>query len=106
MWVIATMAKSVFLIFGSMGVAIVLCMLLWHLLTFIRHPEMGVLVIGIVVVAAFAAPFSHSPFLRMTLLFVIAGAVPFWIAGREWRAARKAEPTHGRNALGRDHRPA
>lgn len=103
MWVIATMAKSICLIFGSLAAAILLCLLLWHLMRYIRHPELGALVIALIAIVALTMPFTDNLFVRMMLLFAAAGAVPLWIAGREWRAAEKAKPGHRRGKIDRGH---
>lgn len=82
-------AESIFLIFGSLVTAILLCMLLWRVLLLVRCPEYGALLIVALVIITLAVPLTHSQFLRMTLLFAMAGAIPFWIAGREWRSSTK-----------------
>ncbi len=96
-------AESFFLIVGSLAAAVVLCMALWHLFLLVRHPELGALVIVPLVVITLAMPLTHSPFVRMMMLFAMAGALPLWIAGREWRRNAKGEPTapahHQRHAL-------
>ncbi len=90
MSMLMTVLRSILLIFGSLLGAIFLCMLLWRILAMVSHPEYGALAIILLTVVAIAAPLTHSPFVRMTLLFAMAGAVPLWIAGREWRAVHKA----------------
>lgn len=95
MWVVTTMLESVCLIFGSLGLAILLNMACWRLLRIVRHPELGALVIAGMAVAVIAGSLTHSPFLRMTFLFAAAGAVPLWIAGREWRANQRTGALRG-----------
>lgn len=89
MGMLITVAESILLIFGSLIGAVLLCMLLWRLLLLVRHPEYGALLIVPLVVVTLAVPLTHSPFVRMTLLFAMAGAVPLWIAGRAWRSSAK-----------------
>jgi hypothetical protein len=91
MWVVQTIAESVCLIFGSLAAAIFVSLLLWHVLQRVHHPEFAALVIGAVAIVFLFGPFQHHPFLRLTLLFALAGTVPLWIAGREWRAKHKEE---------------
>lgn len=89
---IVMVAESVCLIFGSLIAAVLLCMMLWYLLLPVRHPEFGALLIVTLVIVTLTVPLTHSPFIRMTLLFAMAGAVPLWFAGREWRSATKDRP--------------
>lgn len=91
MWVAISVAESVCLIFGSLLAAFLLCFALWRLLAIVRHPELGAIVVAAVAITVLFVPMTHSPFVRLMLLFAATGAVPLWIAGREWRAAEKAK---------------
>lgn len=70
---------------GGLVAAALLCWLLWHLFTPIRHPEWAPLVILILTWLALVGKLPDSEFLHMTLAFAMVAAVPFWIAGRTWR---------------------
>lgn len=89
MWLLVTVAESVFMIFGSLICAILLCMALWYGLRPLHHPELAAIIIGALTIVALMTPFTYSPFFRLTIMFAAIGAVPLWIAGIEWRASQR-----------------
>lgn len=91
MGMLLTAVEFLYLIFGSLLGAILLCISLWRLLALAHHPEYGaVVVVALTIVAltivTLAVPLTRSPFVRMLLLFAMTGAIPLWIAGRAWRS--------------------
>ncbi|WP_066824335.1 hypothetical protein [Sphingomonas mali] len=102
MQILLVIVESIGLVVGSIAAAILLCWLLWSAFRLIRHPAWGPPIVILPVILWAANMLPRSEFLRMTLVFALLAAIPFWIEGRAWRAAwieRKRpgvdEPLHG-----------
>ena len=87
MRILLVIAESIALIVGSVAAAILLCWLLWHAFRLIRHPAWGPPIVVVPVIFWAANMLPRSDFLRMTLLFALLAAIPFWVEGRAWRVA-------------------
>jgi len=87
MHLVLVIAESIGLIIGSAAAAILICWSLWSIFRRIGHPAWGppLVVVPIVLWAADLLP--SSDFLRLTLLFALLAAIPFWVEGRTWRIA-------------------
>lgn len=87
-------AEAVGSCLGSLTAGILSCWLLWAVFKLVRHPEWGPPLVAAPVVLALAGQLPKSEFLDMTLVFAAVAAIPFWSAGREWRAAwlNRGEP--------------
>lgn len=97
MHILLVMVGSVGFIVGSVAAAILLCWLLWKAFRLIGHPAWGppIVVVPIILWAFDVLP--PSAFLRMTLVFALVVAIPFWAEGRAWRIAwleRQRSDTH------------
>lgn len=80
-------AEPIGLCLGSLTAGILSCWLLWAIFKQVRHPEWGPPLVAVPVLLALAGQLPKSEFLDMTLVFATVAAIPFWSAGREWRAA-------------------
>jgi hypothetical protein len=61
--------------------------LLWSAFRLIRHPAWGPPIVIVPVILWAANMLPRSEFLRMTLVFALLVAIPFWVEGRAWRIA-------------------
>jgi len=102
MQILLVIVESIGLVVGSIAAAILLCWLLWSAFRLIRHPAWGPPIVILPVILWAANMLPRSEFLRMTLVFALLAAVPFWIEGRAWRVTwieRKRpgvdDPLHG-----------
>ncbi|GAA0333958.1 hypothetical protein GCM10009087_50260 [Sphingomonas oligophenolica] len=80
-------AEPIGLCLGSLVAGILSCWLLWAAFKLVRHPEWGPPLVAVPAALALAGRLPSSEFLDMTLVFAAVAAIPFWSAGREWRAA-------------------
>jgi hypothetical protein len=87
MQILLVIVESIGLIVGSVAAAILLCWFLWRTFRLIRHPAWGPPIVVVPVILWAANMLPRSDFLRMTLVFALLAAIPFWIEGRAWRAA-------------------
>jgi hypothetical protein len=87
MQILLVIGESIGLIVGSVAAAILLCWFLWRAFWLIRHPAWGPPIVVVPVILWAANMLPRSDFLRMTLVFALLAAIPFWIEGRAWRAA-------------------
>lgn len=83
MHMLAVIAGSLGLVFGSILTAVLICWTLWRLFRLIGHPEFSAAVTLLAIPLAIAL--STSQFIRMTAIFAIVVVVPLWVVGREWR---------------------
>lgn len=81
-------AEPIGLCLGSLAAGIFSCWLLWAIFKAVRHPAWGPPLVVVPVILGLAGKLPDSEFLKMTLVFALVAAVPFWSAGRDWRAAR------------------
>jgi len=89
MQLILMVLEAIGLTVGSLAAAVLLCWFLWYAFRLVLHPELGVSVVLILLLLAFAGEFPKSQFLDMTLTFAVVAAVPLWFAGRAWRKQRR-----------------
>ena len=87
MQVLLVIVESIGLIVGSVAAAILLCWFLWRAFRLVRHPAWGPPIVVVPVILWAANMLPRSDFLRMTLVFALLAAIPFWIEGRAWRVA-------------------
>ena len=87
MLILLVIVESIGLIVGSAVAAILLCWLLWSAFRLMRHPAWGPPIVVVPVALWAANILPPSEFLRMTLLFALFAAIPFWVEGRAWRIA-------------------
>jgi hypothetical protein len=73
---------------GSLAAGIFSCWLLFAFFNLMRRPDWGPPLILVPVILALAGRLPDSEFVKMSLVFALVAAVPFWAVGREWRAAR------------------
>jgi hypothetical protein len=83
--VLQILGEAFGIIVGSLLAATCLSWSCWNLFKLVRHPELGVPLILVVVLWVFGGSIVASEFLRMTLLFSIMAAVLLWFVGIEWR---------------------
>lgn len=87
MHMLLVIAESIGLIVGSAAAAILLCWSLWSLFRLIGHPAWGPPLVIVPIILWGADLLPSSDFLRLTLLFALLAAIPFWVEGRAWRIA-------------------
>ncbi|MGN6817825.1 MAG: hypothetical protein ACTHJR_04055 [Sphingomonas sp.] len=87
MHILSVIVESLGLIIGSVVAAILICWFLWSAFRLIRHPAWGPPIVVVPVILWAANMLPRSEFLRMTLVFALLAAIPFWVEGRAWRAA-------------------
>jgi len=90
MWIFLFIVEAIGLCLGSLAAGVLSCWLLWTIFKLVRHPELGPLLLVVPVILGVMGKLPASEFLNMSLVFGSVAAIPFWSAGREWRAARRA----------------
>jgi hypothetical protein len=100
--ILLVIVESVGLVVGSIVAAILLCSLLWTVFKLVHHPAWGPPIVVVPVILWAANLLPRSEFLRMTMVFAMVAAVPFWVEGRAWRTAWTAarRPDGGSPARG------
>jgi len=87
MHILLVIMESLGLIIGSIVAAILLCWSLWSAFRLVRHPAWGPPIVIVPAVLWAADMLPPSDFLRLTLVFALLAAIPFWVEGRAWRVA-------------------
>ncbi|HSI16726.1 MAG TPA: hypothetical protein VK980_03080 [Sphingomonas sp.] len=89
MHMVLIIAQSIALTLASAAAGTFLCLSSWLLFRLVRHPQWAPLLVLAAIAFAAAGKLPDSEFLRRTLVFAVAAAGPFWIAGLVWCANRR-----------------
>jgi hypothetical protein len=85
MHTILVLVETVALVAGALAGAAMLCCATWYMCRLVHHPEWAAFLILCLVAVALTGALPRSGLLNLALAFALAGTLPLWLAGRDWR---------------------